>query len=55
MKTFTFDDLIQLERARYAAERAIKNWIELHPEETDALDTIALEYLSSAKDLINKE
>ena len=55
MKTFTFDDLIQLERARYAAECAIKNWIEMHPEEKDALDIIALEYLNSAKELINKE
>jgi hypothetical protein len=42
------DIVSQLVGALRHAERALRNWIELHPDNKDALDTIAIEAIDAA-------
>lgn len=41
-------DLDAMRGALRHADRALNNWIDLHPENKDALDTIALEAIDAA-------
>lgn len=48
-------ELRQLSTALALSERAISNWIALHPEEKDAIDTLALENIQKAQTTLNKQ